>query len=187
MTFSFLSSHENSTLFLINPWKFHPQPPPPLYGSFWNNLMIGVKMVYTLGNFCWYLVCSSQVLNFQMFSIILSCFWVVFWLELSKILSILFVQWWHARWCMRYATVFIEILRNGRNWVKKQIFSSFWVFLFMLSVYALWVMPQYFANLKKLLRYSSVVSFISTGHVVVKFKVFCIDWAPMKWLLFGVF
>ena len=48
-------------------------------------------------------------------------------------------------------------------------------------------MPQDFANLKILLRYSSVVSFISTGHVIVKFKVFCIDSAPMKWLLFGVF
>ena len=28
-------------------------------------------------------------------------------------------QRWHERWCIRYATVFIEVLRNGWNWAKK--------------------------------------------------------------------
>ena len=115
--------------------------------------MTGVKAIYILGNFCWYRICSFQVLIFKCFYSsrnFLSWFWVVFWPEPPKILSILFDQWWHGRWCIRYATVFIEIL-NGWNWVKKLIFKLILRdFLFMLS-YTLLVMSQDFANLKILL------------------------------------
>ena len=38
-------------------------------------------------------------------------------------MSILFDQWWDARWYIRYATVFI-VLRNGWNWVKKTDFLA---------------------------------------------------------------
>ena len=35
-------------LFLINPWKFHPQlPPPPTFLFFLNSPMAGVKVGYT--------------------------------------------------------------------------------------------------------------------------------------------
>ena len=66
-------------------------------------------------------------------------------------------------------------------------FESF--FLFMPS-YTLWVTPQDFAKWKTLLRYISIVSFISIAFVVVKlkiFKVFRIDSASMKWPLLGGF
>ena len=60
------------------------------------------------------------------------------------------------------------------------------VFTFIPS-YTLWVTPQDFTNWKTLLRYISVVSFISIAFMVVKlkiFKVFRIDLAFMKWPLF---
>ena len=63
------------------------------------------------------------------------------------------------------------------------------VFLFMPS-YTLWVTPQDFAKWKTLLRYISVVSFISIAFVVVKlkiFKVFRIDSAFMQWPFLRVF
>ena len=48
-----------------------------------------------------------------------------------------------------------------------------------------------FCELKDLIKIikiqSSVAGFISTGYVVVKFKVFFIDSASMKWSLFGDF
>ena len=62
--FFFLITPENSILFLINPWKFHPHLPLCLI-FFWNSTTAGVKVVYVLGNFCWYRICRSQVLNFQ--------------------------------------------------------------------------------------------------------------------------
>ena len=61
------------------------------------------------------------------------------------------------------------------------------LFLFMPS-YTLWVTSQNFAKWKTLLRYISVVNFISIAFVVVKlkiFKVFRIDSAFMKWSLLG--
>ena len=79
------------------------------------------------------------------------------------------------------------------KWLKlgKKIlfFCSFWVFLFTLS-YSLWVTPQHFPKWKTLLRYISVVSFISIACVVVKLKIlkaFRIDSSSMKWPLFRVF
>ena len=86
--------------------------------------------------------------------------------------------------------VFIEVLRDGRNWAKKLIFCSFWKFFLFMPSYTLWVMAQDFAKWKTLLRYISVVSFISIAFVVVKlkvFKVFRIDSAFMKRPLFGDF
>ena len=83
----------------------------------------------------------------------------------------LFDQWWHARWCFRYATVFIKVLRNGWNWVKKLILQSILSFFYVCSLTP-YEMPQDFANWKILLTYSSVACCISTGYVVVKFKVF---------------
>ena len=63
------------------------------------------------------------------------------------------------------------------------------VFLFMPS-YTPWVTPQDFAKWKTLLRYISVISFISIAFVVVKskiFKVFHNDSPFMKWSLLGGF
>ena len=57
----------------------------------------------------------------------------------------------------------------------------------MLS-YTLWVALQNFAKWKTLLRYISVVSFISIAFVVVKlktFKFFRIDSVSIKWPLLG--
>ena len=122
-------------------------------------------------------------------TVILGYFWVLFWPGLPEMLPILFDQWWYARWCIRYATVFIEELRNGLRWAKKLIFCSFWEFLVMPS-YTLWVTPQDFAKLKTLLRYIPVVSFISIAFVVVAskiFKAFHINSAYLKWPLLGGF
>ena len=84
---------------------------------------------------------------------------------------------WHARWCIKYVTVFIEVLKNGQNWGKKLIFwLILWVCLFMPS-YTLWITPQDFAKWKTLLRYISVVSIISIAYEVVKLFEFF-------WLLF---
>ena len=47
-------------------------------------------------------------------------------------------QWWHARWCIRYASIFIEVSRNGQNWL---------IFLVICKPsYTWWVTPQDFAN-----------------------------------------
>ena len=67
MTFFFLVTPENCKLFLINPWKFHHQlPPPPC--SFFSGIAHGQVLRWStyLGIFCWYRICSSQVLDFQM-------------------------------------------------------------------------------------------------------------------------
>ena len=78
----------------------------------------------------------------------------------SLMLSILFIiltiddMQDHARWCISYAMVFIEVLRKDQNWAKKLIFL--WVFLFMPSN-TLWITSQDFAKWKTLLRYISVV------------------------------
>ena len=45
-----------------------------------------------------------------------------------------FGQWWNARWCIRCATIFIDVLRNGQNWVQKLIF---WLILRVFFVYIL--------------------------------------------------
>ena len=57
-------------------------------------------------------------------TVTLSCFWVVFGQNSLKFVNFswTFDQWWHARWCNRYATAFIVVLRNDRNWAKKLIF-----------------------------------------------------------------
>ena len=61
--FSFLITPENSILFLLIPVNSTLNSSPCF---FWNSPMTGVKVVYILFKFCWYRVCSSQVLNFQM-------------------------------------------------------------------------------------------------------------------------
>ena len=49
-------------------------------------------------------------------------------------------------WCIRYATVFIEVLWNGKNWDKKLTWGLIlWVFLFTRS-WTLWITPQDFAK-----------------------------------------
>ena len=101
------------------------------------------------------------------------------WPELSNILSILFDQWWHARWCIRYATVFIEIL-NDWNWVKKLIFKLILRVFFIDALLHLISYVPRFCKFKDLV--SSVASFINTGYLVAKFKAFCIDSPSMKWL-----
>ena len=46
-----------------------------------------------------------------------------------------FDQWWQARWFIRYATVFIKVLRNVQSWAKKLIFwftlRGFFVYVFL--------------------------------------------------------
>ena len=104
----------------------------------------------------------------------ISCFFFVFFsgISLKRCQFCNFDQWQYARWCIRYATVFIETLRNGRNWANKLILlAHFKTFLFILS-YTLWVTPQDFAKWKTLFRYISVISFFRIAFVVVKLKIF---------------
>ena len=63
------------------------------------------------------------------------------------------------------------------------------VYLFT-SLYSLWNKHQDFAKWKNLLRYISLVSFITIAYVVVKlkiFKAFCIDSVSIKWFILGIF
>ena len=69
------------------------------------------------------------------------------------------------------------MLQNGRNWVKKLIFRFI-------------LMPQDFGKWKNILRYISVISFISIAFAVLKlktFRVFRIDSASIKGSLFKGF
>ena len=70
-----------------------------------------------------------------------------------------------CKWCIRYATAFIDVFRNGQNWAKKLIFwLVLWIFLFTPSqTYELH--PKILPNWKTLLRYIYVVSFISIAYV----------------------
>ena len=126
-------------------------------------------------------------------NVILGSFWVVFWPELLKMLSILFeilTSDNKQNDASDLLLFFTEVLRNVPNWAKKLIFDSFWEVFFMLIECNLWVMPLDFANWKTLLRYISVVSFVSIAFMIGKlkvFKVFRIDSASMKWPLFRVF
>ena len=101
-----------------------------------------------------------------------------------------FDQWRHTRWCIRYTTAFIEVLRNGQNWAKRMIF---WLilrgFLFTLS-YTQQVKLQDFANLKTLWRYIFVVRVSSVYHMWLrglKFSKFLNRFSIMKWPLFWIF
>ena len=83
---------------------------------------------------------------------------------------------------------------NIKKWSKLGQKIDFWLILWVLILfmlpYILWVIPQDFAKWKTLLRYISMVSFISIAFVVEKlriFKVFHIDSAFMKWFLLGFF
>ena len=113
-------------------------------------------------------------------TIILSCFWVVFWPELPKnvVKSV-----WPVMTCkMMHLICYCFYWSTGQ---KTDFLAHYESFLCMLS-YTLWVMPQNFVNWETLLRYSSVAGFITTGYVVVKFKVFLLiphPWhGPMKLL-----
>ena len=113
-------------------------------------------------------------------TIILSCFWVVFWPELPKNV-VKFV--WPVMTCkMMHLICYCFYWSTGQ---KTDFLAHYESFLCMLS-YTLWVMPQNFVNWETLLRYSSVAGFITTGYVVVKFKVFLLiphPWhGPMKLL-----
>ena len=83
---------------------------------------------------------------------------------------------------------------NIKKWSKLGQKIDFWLILWVLILfmlpYILRVIPQDFAKWKTLLRYISMVSFISIAFVVEKlriFKVFHIDSAFMKWFLLGFF
>ena len=77
---------------------------------------------------------------------------------------------------------FFEVLRNYLNWAWKLIFwLTLRVFLFMLS-YTIWDTHQDFAKWKPLLRWISVVRFISIAYVVVKLKFFQLfAWIRYPW------
>ena len=64
----------------LTPWNSTRKSSPLFFFFFWNSPMTGVKVVYILGSFCWYQICSSQVLHFQkyFYTIFLSCFWEIF-------------------------------------------------------------------------------------------------------------
>ena len=100
-----------------------------------------------------------------------------------------FDQRWYTRWCIRYATGFIGVLRNSRNLAKNWFFDQFWKNFF---VYALLHPMSYissFYQMKDLIKIY-MVSFISAEFVVVKlkvFKFFLINSASMKWPLLGFF
>ena len=98
----------------------------------------------------WVLFLSFQFSNVfvPVETVILGCFLVVFWPEFPKIFNFVWTldQWWHARWCIRYATIFIAVLRNHRNWAKKLTFRL----IFTLQDFVKW---------KTLLRDISGVSF----------------------------
>ena len=130
--------------------------------------MKGIKVVNIPGKFYWYQFCRSRVLNFKCFCTsrnknrTLGCFWSFLARTSQNVVNFVwnFDQWWHARWYIRNAMVFIEVWRNGLLWE---------FFLFTLS-FTLWFTPQDFAKWKALLSYVSVVSFISIVNVVVKLK-----------------
>ena len=146
--------------------------------------MKGIKVVNIPGKFYWYQFCRSRVLNFKCFCTsrnknrTLGCFWSFLARTSQNVVNFVwnFDQWWHARWYIRNAMVFIEVWRNGLLWE---------FFLFTLS-FTLWFTPQDFAKWKALLSYVSVVSFISIVNVVVKLKFQSfLDWfRSMKWSLF---
>ena len=112
-------------------------------------------------------------------TIILSCFWVVFLARTPQ--NVVSFIWPVMTWkvmhqiCYGFYSSIKKWLKLGQ---KKWFFSSFWKFFLCMLYYTLWVMSQYFSNGKILLRYSSVVDFISTGHVVVKFKDFLLIQYP---------
>ena len=54
-----------------------------------------------------------------------------------------FDQWWNARWYIKYATIFIEVLRNGWNCAKKLIFLTHFKFFWVFLVFSKWSM-QFF-------------------------------------------
>ena len=68
--------------------------------------------------------------------------------ELPKIFNFVwtFDQCSHARWCVRYSTIFIAVFKNDRNWVKKLIFRPIFT-------------PPDFVKWRTLWRYISWISF----------------------------
>ena len=89
---------------------------------------------------------------------------------------------WPVKTCKMMHQICYGFYSSIKKWLKlcqkNWFFSSFWKFFLCMLYYTLWVMSQYFSNWKILLRYSSVVGFISTGHVVEKFKVFLLIQYP---------
>ena len=68
------------TFNFLTPWNSTLKSSPLFAFFFWNSPITGVKVVCILGSFCWYQICSSQVLNFQKYfsTIFLNCFWEIF-------------------------------------------------------------------------------------------------------------
>ena len=130
----------------------------------------------------------------QQQTVILGCFWVTFWPELPKMFSILFENLNSddmqddASDMPRLLLKYWEMVEIGLQTDILAHFESF--FVYALPLYTLWDTLQDFAKWKTLLRYISVVSFISIAYAVVKFKilkVFFIASVSIKWPLFGLF
>ena len=142
--------------------------------------------------FTWKLEFSSNILSVVVAeTIILGCFWMIFWPELPKILSILFKifdQWWHARWCIRYATAFIEVLslKLGK---KTDLFGSF----LEVFVYSLWHPMNYaprFWQMKNLIKIRISDKFHQysiCGCEVKNFQSFLYWFSVHKMIPFGMF
>ena len=125
-------------------------------------------------------------------TVILGCSLVVFSPELPK-MSILFKMLTSVDMqnnpsnLLQFLLKYKEIVKTSS---KSWFFGSFWEFSLCFSSYTLWVTPQHFGKWKTLLRYISVVSFISIGFVFGKlkiFKAFGNDSASIKWSLLGGF
>ena len=125
-------------------------------------------------------------------TVILGCSFVVFWPELPK-MSILFKMLTSVDMqnnpsnLLQFLLKYKEIVKTSS---KSWFFSSFCEFSLCFSSYTLWVTPQHFGKWNTLLRYISVVSFISIAFVFGKlkiFKAFRNDSAAIKWSLLGGF
>ena len=96
--------------------------------------MKGIKVVHIPGKFCWYRICSSWVKFSNVFAAANCHFRLLLGDFLARtpqnVLNFVwkFEQWWHARWCIRYAYVVIEVLRNGPNRATNWHSGSSWEF-----------------------------------------------------------
>ena len=137
----------------------------------------GVKVVHhyhhIAGKFYWYQICGFRVLNFQMLLYqqkwsFKAAFGWFFWPGLPKILSILFEILTSDNMQDDDASDMARFYWSIKKWSKLGQGADFLfmlrVFLFM-PYYSLWVTPQDFAKWKTLLKYISVVSFISIAYL----------------------
>lgn len=138
--------------------------------------MKGFKVIHISGKFHLHRICSSRVLDFQMF--LYSCrnyhvrpLLVVLLARSSPSyvkFSWNFGQWCYVTWCIRYIPIFIVVLVNGRYWSKKLIFWHILRGFSFTPAYSLRVTPWILVKRKNFWRCIIVASFISIASVIVK-------------------